>query len=183
MEERNAAIVCDEGRYGKLSRIATDAGFIPFKADVEKAATAAREGDCALIISDGPRPELESLASMCVYVGEDGRFSLPGKALMLSALGGLGPSVHAIAKKFSELAAEQEEIRRQQARISNFLTGLQEAQAPKELIAELLRLKAEAGGYPEILERVEEALMEARERIDELLRVAAEQEAGRAKKV
>ena len=183
MEERNAAIVCEEGRYDQLSRIASEAGFVPFKGDAERAAAAARDGDCALIISDRPRADLDSLPATCVVVGEDGRLSLPCDALTLSPFGGLGCSVHAIARKFSELAAEQEEIRRQQARISDFLTGLQDAEPPKELVEELLKLKEESGRYARLIERVEAALMEARERIDDLLRVAAEGEAGRAKKV
>ncbi len=178
MEERNAAVICAEGRYEELSRLAGDAGFIPFKADAVKAAAATRAGHCMLIITDRPREELESLPAVCVLVAEDGRFTLPCEGLALSVLGGLGCAVHAIAQKFSDLAAEQEEIRRQQARISNFLTGLQDPQAPKDLVDELLKLKDGSGRYAEILDRVEDALMEAREKIDELLRLVAERPAG-----
>lgn len=155
---------------------------MPFKADIEKVTAAVLRGDCTLILTNEALAELESLPAPCVRVDEDGRFSLPNEAVTLSAFGGLGCAVHAVARKFSELAAEQEEIRRQQARISNFLTGLQDAQAPKELVEELLKLRGEAGGYVDILERVEGALMETREKIDDLLRLPTERE-GEVKKV
>ena len=182
VEGDNAAIICAEGRYEELSRIAREAGFTPFKADVEKATLVVRSGDCTLILTDRASAEVESLPAPCVLVDEEGRLSLPKEAVTLSVLGGLGCTVHAIARKFSELAAEQEEIRRQQARISNFLTGLQDGQAPKELVEELSKLKGEAGGYADIIERVEDALMETREKIDELLRLPSERE-GEAKEI
>ena len=183
MEGKNAAIVCDEGRFDALSRMAQEAGLVPFRADVEKAASAAGAGDCVLVLSDRPRAELEDLRASYVVVGEDGRLSLRCEAAALSAFGGLSCAAHAVAWRFSELVARQEDIRKQQARISDFLTGLQDAHAPEELVCELVRLREGSANYADTLERAEEALMEIRERIDELLRLAAEQEADRPKQV
>ena len=75
----------------------------------------------------------------------------------------VGSEVHDLLGMITTIATEQEEIRRQQARIASFVTVFQEGGESEPTAEELSRFRGDVARYEEGLSRVERSLAEIQE--------------------
>ena len=75
----------------------------------------------------------------------------------------VGSEIHDLLGMITTIATEQEEIRRQQARIASFVTIFQEGAEGGPSAEELARFKADVARYEDGLARMERSLSEIQE--------------------